>query len=211
MAINVTGSGSTRNGNNVTSWASFNAPAGQGYYVQIRTGGQSYTSGVYGGVSATNSSTINSPQAGSRTISADLYTQPYQGYQLQYVGSTSVTVRWSAAEYTITFDASPGTTPTATKTVTYGEAYGELPTPVRSGYAFTGWYTEDNTPVTSETIVGITEDQTLYAHWEAMTIVRKVEGGSVTTYTKVYAVQSGAVKHVLSIFVVKDGIVKQAT
>ena len=48
-------------------------------------------------------------------------------------------------EYAVTFDANGGTlqgygnASTATKQVTYGEAYGELPLPSREGYRFVGW------------------------------------------------------------------------
>ena len=51
----------------------------------------------------------------------------------------------TAGEYTVTFDANGGTlqgygnSSKATKQVTYGENYGELPTPTRVGYTFAGW------------------------------------------------------------------------
>lgn len=67
------------------------------------------------------------------------------------------------------FDANGGTTPTSSKTVTYGSTYGELPTPNRTEYSFDGWYTElsDGIKITSDTKVDITADQRLYAHWTA--------------------------------------------
>ena len=42
-------------------------------------------------------------------------------------------------QYLITFDPNGGTVGETTKTVTYGETYGSLPTPTRSGYTFMGW------------------------------------------------------------------------
>lgn len=48
-------------------------------------------------------------------------------------------------KYAVTFDANGGTLPSygntsqATKQVTYGETYGNLPTPTREGYTFMGW------------------------------------------------------------------------
>lgn len=51
----------------------------------------------------------------------------------------------TAEQYNVTFDANGGTlqgygnASTATKQVTYGEAYGNLPVPTREGYTFKGW------------------------------------------------------------------------
>ena len=39
----------------------------------------------------------------------------------------------------VTFDANGGTVDTQSKTVMYGEIYGDLPTPTREGYIFKGW------------------------------------------------------------------------
>jgi len=67
----------------------------------------------------------------------------------------------------ITFNANGGSLTDNTKTVYYGQYYGEMPMPTRTGYAFDGWYTEQNggTKVTSETVVSALANQTLYAHW----------------------------------------------
>ena len=82
---------------------------------------------------------------------------------------TMVYAQWQLNEqYTITFHANGGTTPVRSKTVTYGEKYGELPIPTREGYIFKGWYwgwTEEYDQVTSEDIVYIGEDTMVYAHW----------------------------------------------
>ena len=49
-----------------------------------------------------------------------------------------------------------------------GDAYGPLPTPLREGYDFLGWYTqpEGGEEITPESVFTGEEDQTLYAHWE---------------------------------------------
>lgn len=44
-------------------------------------------------------------------------------------------------KYTVTFDANGGTVDLASKTVVYGQKYGDLPHPIRGGYTFSGWYT----------------------------------------------------------------------
>ena len=70
----------------------------------------------------------------------------------------------------ITFDANSGEVAETTKTVYYGQYYGEMPVPTRTGYTFVGWFTESTggTQVTEETIVTALANQTLYAQWSAM-------------------------------------------
>ncbi len=73
-------------------------------------------------------------------------------------------------------------TPTATKPVTFGSAYGALATTSRTGYAFVGWFTAETggTEVTAATIVSNTADHTLYAHWTAnsYTVTFNANGGT---------------------------------
>ncbi len=49
-----------------------------------------------------------------------------------------------------------------------GSTYGSLPTPVRTGYDFQGWYTDKSkgSKVTATTKVTKDKDHTLYAHWK---------------------------------------------
>ena len=53
-------------------------------------------------------------------------------------------------------------------TVYTGKQYGDLPIPVRNGYKFLGWFTEETggTLVEKSTIVKASSDHTLYAHWK---------------------------------------------
>lgn len=76
---------------------------------------------------------------------------------------------WEPNDYTIIFSENGGTPITSTKIVTYDQTYGTLPTPTRTGYTFQGWYTaaSGGTQITTDTKVSITQNQTLYAHWEA--------------------------------------------
>ena len=69
--------------------------------------------------------------------------------------------------YTVTFDANGGSVDTNNKEVKPGETYGELPQPVRDGYTFSGWFTEaeNGEQVEETTLVELTANQTLYAHW----------------------------------------------
>ncbi|MDE6589002.1 MAG: InlB B-repeat-containing protein [Oscillospiraceae bacterium] len=93
--------------------------------------------------------------------------------------------------YTVTFNANSGSVDTSSKMVTAGESYGTLPTPVRSGYTFDGWYTSSSggSRVTSSTTVTQTQNHTLYAHWirdvETCTVTFNANGGNVGTASKV--------------------------
>ena len=55
------------------------------------------------------------------------------------------------------------------KDVSYGSNYGELCTPVKSGYDFDGWYTSLNggVKVNENTKVTTNTNHTLYAHWKS--------------------------------------------
>ncbi len=79
--------------------------------------------------------------------------------------NVTVKATWKANTYTVHFDTNGGSA-CADITVTFGQTYGTLPTPEKAGYTFAGWYAGE-TPVTAETMVEITADQTLTAHWNA--------------------------------------------
>lgn len=65
----------------------------------------------------------------------------------------------------VSFLNSTSLVPTTHIKVTYNEPYGELPTPIREGYTFIGWF-YDGTEITSDTIANIVlEDHTLVAMW----------------------------------------------
>lgn len=67
---------------------------------------------------------------------------------------------------TVTFNAMGGTVSPASRTYESGSAYGTLPTPEKSGYAFSGWFTSASAGVqVTETSVVPSQDTTLFAHW----------------------------------------------
>jgi len=72
---------------------------------------------------------------------------------------------------TVTFNANGGSCSTSDMVVSYGSAYGTLPTPTRTGYSFDGWFTEaeGGAEVTSNTTVTVAANHTLYAHWTVNT------------------------------------------
>ena len=98
-------------------------------------------------------------------------------------GDKEFIANWKANEYIVTFNPDEGTVNPSSKTVTYNESYGQLPTPMKTGYKFNGWYTELNgagTKITDQSIVTITANQTLYASWsvKSYTITYNANGGS---------------------------------
>ena len=123
--------------------------------------------------------------------------------------SSSFSLAVPACQFTVTFDPGQGTTPTPSKTVTYGTTYGTLPTPVRSGYAFVGWFTEGGTEIKATDTVSITADTTLYAHWEAMSILHVKDGEAIRTITNIQAVENGTVRKIIGCYAVVDGNVYQ--
>ena len=85
---------------------------------------------------------------------------------------------WSC---TVTFNANGGSVSPTTRKVESGMAVGDLPTPLRMGYSFVGWFTAatGGTQVTASTVVRASV--TYYAHWQyvgsadATTIVIEVQ------------------------------------
>ena len=95
-----------------------------------------------------------------------------------YVVTESATTKayYAPIAYTLTFDANGGTTNVAYKNIHYGDYYGDMPTPVRKGHTFKGWYTEKTGGelVTSSDKYLLDSDSTLFAHW------------SINSYTVTY-------------------------
>lgn len=93
-------------------------------------------------------------------------------------------------EVTITFDPNGGTLNAGdeTKAVQHNGTYGEMPTPIRSGYHFDGWYTEKNggSKVDANTSVTTKEAHMLYAHWSEAkyNITLDPNGGNLANATK---------------------------
>lgn len=58
-------------------------------------------------------------------------------------GVVDLYAKWTANEYTVTFNPGEGATvDPASKSVTFDSTYGELPTPTKEGHTFAGWYTD---------------------------------------------------------------------
>lgn len=128
----------------------------------------------------TSSLTVTGKKPG--TVKITVYLLDDEG---KYFCSQGFIVSVNSRSYTVFYDANGGTVPASKETVTNGNIYGTLPTPTRNGYTFEGWYTARNggSRVTADTVVNLTADQTLYAHWtnQPYTISFDANGGNIRT------------------------------
>ena len=183
-------------------------PSFNGYYTEVTNGTQMLNENGY----------ITSNLVSSKyTSNTTLYAQWNHNYKLPDITKDGYTCKWAkdsasgvayspgtqllinsdstfyavcnANEYTVTFDGNGGTVNTKSMRLTYGQAYGNLPTPTRDvdtdnniSYVFEGWYTAPNggekekvTKIDKTTLYNVAGDQTLYAHWISSPIIT---GGS---------------------------------
>jgi len=101
----------------------------------------------------------------------------------------SVYAKWELRRYVITFDATGGTAETGSKQVTYGKAYGVLPSATKDGDEFIGWFTEDGIEITSASIVEIDSDITLYAKWASDDVIGDVNADGAFNVADVVMMQ----------------------
>lgn len=93
----------------------------------------------------------------------------YQELASRKTGNITLEARWTPNKYTLSFNPNGGTVNPTSKTVSYGNPYGNLPTPTKKGSRFLGWFTEKDggTQVSSTTTMGAS-NVTLYAHWNSI-------------------------------------------
>ncbi|MCM1260849.1 MAG: InlB B-repeat-containing protein [Prevotella sp.] len=87
-------------------------------------------------------------------------------------GNLTLTAKWEAIEYTITYDLDGGVCENLLTVYTKGTSFA-LPTPTKEGYTFLGWYMND-TKVESIT-EEMTGDITLTTKWEKIVIKSQLE------------------------------------
>ena len=100
--------------------------------------------------------------------------------------------QWTANIHTVIFVAnySGGVVSPNNKKVAFGSEYGALPTPLRPGYTFKGWFTmpTDGTQVAISTTVATDANHDLFAQWTANTYTvifnANYSGGTVSPSTK---------------------------
>lgn len=114
-------------------------------------------------------------------------------------GTTDTTLNaiYTAKVYTITYNLDGGTLSSSSKTISYNSTYGNLPTPTKAGFTFSGWYTSASggTKISSSTAYTLTSNQTLYARWTYSSITYNVlsqsykcaNGSAGSTYAFTYS------------------------
>jgi uncharacterized repeat protein (TIGR02543 family) len=90
--------------------------------------------------------------------------------------------KWAGSRVTVFFDAQGGSGPSPVAMyATNGMPYGPLSVTARSGFAFAGWWTAPNgngMEIAPATIVNSATNQTLYAKWSKLFLVRfNAQGG----------------------------------
>ena len=104
------------------------------------------------------------------------FTEKAGGTQVLYTttvtqeGDHSLFAQWQTrSASTVTLDGNGGRVKARESKLQLsdGDPYGTLPTPLREGYTFLGWFTlpEDGEAVLSDTVFTGAEDRTLYAQW----------------------------------------------
>lgn len=166
-------------------------PGSRVLYAQWKSNQHTITFNANGGTTATSSKTVTYlgtygalpvPTRSGYTFNgwftaASGGTKVVSTSQVRYDGSRTLYAQWQSNQYKITFSANGGTVTTASKTVTYLETYGALPTPTRSGYTFQGWFTDASggTKVLSTSQVQYPGSRTLYAQWKSANLPLKAE------------------------------------
>ena len=100
---------------------------------------------------------------------------------------TTLTARWTPATYILYFAYTDSdiTCDTVLKYVTYGNTYGDLPTPVKNHYVFTGWAVNGK-PITPSTTVAITGNDSAWPTWTPATynVTFNANGGTCSPTSK---------------------------
>lgn len=114
---------------------------------------------------------------------------------LPYEGTVTLYARWTENDVTITFNPNGGTVGRTSKVVGYGDTCGTLPTPVRDGYEFKGWFTSKSGKIqyTSSTVVDLEGSLTLYARWQAkkITVTLNAAGGKINGNKSKFSIDTG--------------------
>ena len=118
----------------------------------------------------------------------------FKGWHTKKTGGTKITkntvakkgvtyyAQW-AKQYTLTFDPNGGTVNSKSKKVGNKLAYGTLPTPIRSGYTFDGWYTSKTGGTKVSTTTKMTaKNMVVYAQWKKQRTLNADEKALVGRY-----------------------------
>ena len=119
------------------------------------------------------------------------------GSTVEIGGDHTLFSRWTPKTYTLKFNGNGGNVSTASRQVSYGDAYGNLPTPSREGYSFAGWFTQSTggNEVTSSTRM-TTANAEIFAHWSANSYTLTFDDqGGITNLADMIDVSSATYKN----------------
>ena len=94
--------------------------------------------------------------------------------------SMTLYAQWKKITYNITLNANGGSVGTTKLVIEYGDKLGAMPTPTRTGYTFTGWYTAATGGTKVYSTTKPTKSMTLYAQWKLNTYTIKFDGNGGT-------------------------------
>ena len=113
-------------------------------------------------------------------------------------GDKEYWAKWTAKTYTVAYSSNGGTIANEDnfKKYTYGTGM-TLPTPVKTGYTFDGWYEQSDFSGSKVTGISATDTgaKTYYAKWtlSSYTISYELDGGTVTGNPTTYTVESSTI------------------
>lgn len=155
---------------------SFNANGGSGSMKN-----QTFTMGVTGYLNSCTFTRTGHSFAGWNTASNASGTWYWERGSINRTSGATLFAIWSPNSYQVTFYTNSADTPDSTKNVTYNSTYGTLPTPVKTGYTFAGWFTEGGIQVTADTKMTTAGPVALYAKWTPNTYYIKYHVNSGDT------------------------------
>ena len=94
----------------------------------------------------------------------------------EIIDGVTYKVNYLSPAVKVTFDARGGTVSPTFRNIIYGNELGPIPTPIKSGHTFNGWYDDPSggNPVDEHLIV--TSEKTIYAHWTKSSQVAQMNG-----------------------------------
>lgn len=115
----------------------------------------------------------------------DAFTAEYD-FATAVTDNITVYAKWERSDVTVTFNLNYGDDEGTTSSVKYNHAVEEPKEPTRSGFVFTGWYTDKECTVWFNFNLPVTDNITVYAGWvassnEQVTITYKLNYGENAT------------------------------
>lgn len=89
---------------------------------------------------------------------------------------------WTTNSYTLTYDSNEGSA-VISEEVSYNSTATVPPNPIKTGYAFDGWFTDEDLTTAFVFTTAITQNMTLYAKWlaDSLTVDFNSNGGTAVS------------------------------